>query len=337
MTTFMLLLVGALLSHAAALAAQCPPKPSVSTTPIEDPLYLLFGAACIPHPEKLAKGGEDAYFADAHAGTFGVADGVGGSAVDGVDPGVFSRRLLQLCHSNLCVSKDCQSVLRDSIRSAADAFTAQEVPTGGHSTLLLGQLSPTGMLRLLNVGDSAVMIFRPSPRRLYGYPKPVRWPRIVARSHEAQHYFNCPYQVSAATLLKAVMEGADEMQVAVCAGDVVVAVTDGVIDNMFQSHIQELVAGHLQELAAEDPADCASRLNALARQLAEAAAAIGLRGSDPSTCTPFAEAARAEGIVNLDGGKLDDCTVVCGVVKRKAASQEESSLDLPTLNNFIEQ
>ena len=37
-------------------------------------------------PEKLRKGGEDAFFYDDSLSAFGVADGVGGSASDTIDP-----------------------------------------------------------------------------------------------------------------------------------------------------------------------------------------------------------------------------------------------------------
>lgn len=56
-------------------------------------LLLSAGAAMIPHPAKQEKGGEDAYFIAEHC--LGVADGVGGWAEIGVDPGLYSRQLMQ--------------------------------------------------------------------------------------------------------------------------------------------------------------------------------------------------------------------------------------------------
>jgi len=220
--------------------------------------------------------------------------------------------------------------LRAAVASAARAFDAEESAAGGSSTLLLGQLAPTGMLHLLNLGDSAALIFRPAARRLNGHNAPVRWPRLVARTHEAQHYFNCPYQASADTLLKSVVEGADELCVVVRPGDVVVAATDGVMDNLFVGHMQEVIAGHLRALATEEPAECATVLTALANRLAKLARAVGLREGDQTTRTPFAEAARAEGIVGFEGGKLDDVAVVCGVVRER----DGRSTSAATLDNF---
>jgi hypothetical protein len=41
-------------------------------------LQLLTGGFIIPHPQKAAKGGEDAFYIAANQRSFGVADGVGG-------------------------------------------------------------------------------------------------------------------------------------------------------------------------------------------------------------------------------------------------------------------
>ena len=48
----------------------------------------------VPHPSKAGKGGEDALFVDDNL--LVVADGVGGWAQYGVDPGIFSSRLCKI-------------------------------------------------------------------------------------------------------------------------------------------------------------------------------------------------------------------------------------------------
>lgn len=53
--------------------------------------------AVLPHPEKAETGGEDAFFVTSHGqGAFGVADGVGGWNLEGVDPSRYSRCVHQL-------------------------------------------------------------------------------------------------------------------------------------------------------------------------------------------------------------------------------------------------
>lgn len=52
----------------------------------------MAAGAVLPHPDKVATGGEDAFFVSSHGqGAFGVADGVGGWNMEGVDPSRYSR------------------------------------------------------------------------------------------------------------------------------------------------------------------------------------------------------------------------------------------------------
>ena len=105
------------------------------------PLHLLFGTANTPHPDKKAKGGEDAFFADPAIGAFGVADGVGGSARQGVDPGIFSRMMLSLCHRHLAEnSAEPPSAAHLTRAMDASGTALARNPIGGSSTVLLGQL-----------------------------------------------------------------------------------------------------------------------------------------------------------------------------------------------------
>lgn len=53
--------------------------------------YFHYGNQGIPHPEKVAKGGEDAFYADDNL--LVVADGVGGWIELGIDSGKYSREL----------------------------------------------------------------------------------------------------------------------------------------------------------------------------------------------------------------------------------------------------
>ena len=59
-------------------------------------ITLIVQAVSIPHPDKVATGGEDAHFIldGSDRWAIGVADGVGGWAEVGVDSGVYSRFLM---------------------------------------------------------------------------------------------------------------------------------------------------------------------------------------------------------------------------------------------------
>ena len=60
---------------------------------------FMSASAYLPHPDKVATGGEDAHFMSACARVVAVADGVGGWRDMGIDSGLFSRELVRLAQS----------------------------------------------------------------------------------------------------------------------------------------------------------------------------------------------------------------------------------------------
>ena len=79
------------------------------------------------------------------------------------------------------------------------------------------------------------------------------------RSHEQQHYFNTPFQLSlppsnmAADVLSDAPESADQYEFSVEDGDVIMLATDGVFDNIPDSILVEEI-GTLQN-GTLDPAE----------------------------------------------------------------------------------
>lgn len=71
---------------------------SASGGPDMGRVRLDSAAVMIPHPQKADRGGEDAFFIADSGLVVGVADGVGGWAEVGVDPGLYSRELMR--HAN---------------------------------------------------------------------------------------------------------------------------------------------------------------------------------------------------------------------------------------------
>lgn len=66
----------------------------ISNAPKNPKYFFKFASHILPHPEKEAKGGEDALFASKQM--LVVADGVGGWADSGIDPGLYSKRLVKI-------------------------------------------------------------------------------------------------------------------------------------------------------------------------------------------------------------------------------------------------
>merc|ERR1719458_1563118 len=173
-------------------------NPGVATAQDEGKLRLAFAVSCLPHPEKVKRGGEDGYFGCPATGAFGVADGVGGWAESGVDPGEFARRLMKIAHDRiLATPKDGAADLSGAFQAAAARLQEEQLPGG--STVLLGQLDGT-TLAVLNLGDSGLLLLRPALRTPPGMDRPVSFPRVVFRSSDQTHYFNCPYQLCSSGL-----------------------------------------------------------------------------------------------------------------------------------------
>jgi len=291
-------------------------------------LRLAFAAACLPHPDKVKRGGEDGYFACSASRSFGVADGVGGWADNGVDPGEFARQLLRHSHKGIRKSpSDSESDLQKALLDAATKLYDEQIQGG--STALLGQLCGT-TLTILNLGDSGAMLLRPALRRPPGADHHVLFPRVVFRSSDQTHYFNCPYQYGSSSPPS---EVPDIVRIRVRHGDLVIAATDGVFDNMFDHQVQALVANHLA-MPWGTGKEVAPHLADLAMGIAKQAQRIGLAEDDKDAITPFALAAYSEGL-SFRGGKLDDTTVVIGLVTNKENAPPGGADERwPSINNF---
>lgn len=289
-------------------------------------LRLAFAAACIPHPDKASRGGEDGYFACHPSHSFGVADGVGGWAESGVDPGEFARRLMCLVHERIeAMPRDSAADLQEAFLSAANRLQEEELPGG--TTALLGQLHGT-TLAVLNLGDSGAMLLRPALRTPPGSERPLFFPRVVFRSSDQTHYFNCPYQLGSGN---APLEVPDFVRIRVRPGDLIVAATDGVFDNLFDHQVQAIVARHLGE-AWRGGEPVVPQLQGLAVSIVKQAQRIGQQEDHRDIITPFALAAHSEGL-GFRGGKLDDTTVVVGLVCNKGLPGSDGG-DTPLLHNW---
>ena len=146
------------------------------TTPGE--LIFINGVSCIPHDSKKAKGGEDGWCATDRL--IVVADGVGGWAEQGVDPGLFSK---QLC-------KDIQGLFEQDSKVSLKEILVKAVEMNknvGSSTAVLASLEGTDTLKTTNLGDSGYVIFRASKEG-----KKVELAKQF-RSVEQQYRFNFPY------------------------------------------------------------------------------------------------------------------------------------------------
>lgn len=134
-------------------------------------LNLLAGYSYLAHPEKNT--GEDAFFIEGNAA--GVFDGVSGAfETRGVDPRLYSQTLAALTR-NMVRKYGPEGVVKAAIEASLG------IDQVGASTACVVGMDEFGRLFGINLGDSGVRI--------------VRGKRLIFRTKEQQHFFNCPYQL----------------------------------------------------------------------------------------------------------------------------------------------
>jgi len=234
---------------------------------------MSVGLSSIPHPAKVAKGGEDAYFLTTDMKVMGVADGVGGWGDIGVDPALYSRSLME----GAKLSAETPLSPRDPVEIMSEGYEYSRYVQGSSTCCILvldGQ-----QLRAANLGDSGFMV--------------IRGLDIVYRTKEQQHSFNFPYQIGTGSADKP--QHAQRITVEVQPDDLIILGTDGLWDNLFDEDIIEVVAN-----APSDPATIAQLI---ARQ-------AHIVANDKDIISPFSKSARSNGYPLATGGKLDDITVL---------------------------
>lgn len=244
-------------------------------------LKLVSGSCYLPHPEKEATGGEDAHFICDEEQAIGVADGVGGWAEVGIDSGLFSRELMSYSVSAIQEQPKGSSIDPLMVLEKAHSQTTAK----GSSTACIIALTDKGLLAI-NLGDSGFTV--------------VRDGTTVFQSPVQQHGFNFTYQLESGNSGDVPSSG-QVFTIDVESGDVIVAGTDGVYDNLYNEDITGVVVSSVR--AGLDPKATAQKIADLARQ----------RALDKKRQSPFSAAAQEAGF-RYYGGKLDDITAVVSYV-----------------------
>ncbi|KAI0117739.1 phosphatase 2C-like domain-containing protein [Nemania sp. FL0031] len=173
------------------------------------------------------------------------------------------------------------------------------------------QSTVTPLLYVTNLGDSQVMVVRAKNRE------------IVYKSKEQWHWFDCPRQLGTNSPDTPDRNATVDI-VGITEGDIVLAMSDGVIDNLWAHEIVDNVSQSVQRWeAGEGGQACGDRIHGanggmafVAEELMKAARVIA---TDPFAESPFMEQAIEEGLASA-GGKLDDISVVAALCRRNTST-----------------
>mmetsp|Transcript_20449 Transcript_20449/g.70809 ORF Transcript_20449/g.70809 Transcript_20449/m.70809 type:complete len:570 (+) Transcript_20449:67-1776(+) len=287
----------------------------VTSTSVAVPSKLWSGATCLG---KLSGQCEDAYFVTENA--IGVADGVGSMSrysKYGVDTAAYAAELMERAAHAIApggsawleASTDHKGCPPPDVLAAAAVRAAEaESTTFGAATITVLQLTGSSV-GVANLGDSGFMVLQQTQQ---GF-------EVVTRSTEQQHGWNFPYQLMRLPPTLGLSAGAqsdcatdcDCYQFPVRVGDLVLLYSDGLVDNLHEHEISEIierVCANAQQHGKGPGALADPEL--LSRSLARAAQ---VRSWDTSADSPFSAAARRQGQAFF-GGKEDDITVVAAWV-----------------------
>ncbi|KAK3206607.1 hypothetical protein Dsin_020653 [Dipteronia sinensis] len=185
-------------------------------------LSIFVGTHLIPHPNKIDRGGEDAFFVSGYnGGVIAVADGVSGWAEQNVDPSLFSRELM--ANTSYLVEDEEVNYDPQILIQKAHAATSSI----GSATIIVAMLERNGTLKIASVGDCGLRIIREG--------------RIIYSSSPQEHYFDCPYQLSSEVVTQTYLD-ANVSSVEMMEGDIIVMGTDGLFDNVFDHEIVSTTA-----------------------------------------------------------------------------------------------
>ncbi|KAI9466200.1 protein serine/threonine phosphatase 2C [Lactarius psammicola] len=282
------------------------PRPGNSKTPGEDFFYVQ--EVRVPRSFGIS---------------FGVADGVGGWASSGIDPSLFSQALMYHSHRYAKIGwpgepevdttldyEDREAVEgwelhpRECLKLAYQATLRERFVIAGSSTACLINLNASsGLLRAANLGDSGFMIIRSSS--------------VLHRQRAQTHFFNCPRQLAkipsvigrSSGAVTDSPEDADVYETKLRDGDLIIAYTDGLSDNVFNHEITSICSLVSRSGVSEE-----AQVKLISDRLIEYARGCMFNEKRPS---PFQKAAAMNGVA-FNGGKLDDITLVVALVREVA-------------------
>lgn len=249
--------------------------------------------------------GDDSYniFESKTISALTVADGVGGLKHRGQDPATFARTLMR--KTGEVLGESCEMTPKAVLETAFDRLVTdlrakvdEKLSRGGASTAVSVFIEKaTGKLKCTNIGDSCFMVFSKN--------NAGKW-KSIFKSEIENYKFDFPFEFSVPPsgeieeyLIKFV-----DYELQLFKGDIVLVMSDGVSDNIFEEEIAEVITKTLSE-SNENSA------GALAENIAFEAQKFSKMSKERRS--PFTFEAKKYKI-DWKGGKPDDITIIAAII-----------------------
>lgn len=178
-----------------------------------------------------------------------------------------------------------------TLEATSSPSDCQGTTTASGAQLYYKKSDETGenvpLLYITNLGDSQVLVMRPGEKE------------ILYKTSEQWHWFDCPFQLGTNSL-DTPRKNAVLTMMEIQVGDIVLAMSDGVIDNLWEHEIVRIVTESLEKWeTSDDPRTKAmGRIQFAASELMTAAKTIA---EDPFAESPYMEHAIEEGLASSGG------------------------------------
>jgi len=187
---------------------------------------------------------EDAFFIRARA--LGVADGISAWAELGVDSGAYARALMAAVAAEVAAAERAAGAPPDP--AAALRAAHRSVREQGSSTACVAVARADGVLRVVNVGDSGLAVWRRARPPPGAAAPPLRlaeaarlW-ELVGDVPASSFGFNSPRQLAASRHHSHAVSDGAVVDFALRGGELVIAATDGVLDNLAPADVAAVLS-----------------------------------------------------------------------------------------------
>lgn len=250
-------------------------------------MSIVWAASNIPRTDKVADGGDDAWFISDSTDSAGVSDGVGRWRAKGINAGKFARMLMVRCKKSMEAHKNSAN----PYMALKEAYAKKGKVLGSATALVVRGFD--NKLYACQVGDSTLVIIRNG--------------RCVYASDPQEHIFDIPYQLGNNNETP---KDGWRYVIPIQDGDTIVVGSDGLFNNLYVRQMASIINNFPMDSSKDNMQIIADKLSQEAFN----------KSLSSAFWSPYAQRGYEQGVVTAFdlkymGGHPDDITCVVGRVK----------------------